>query len=152
MEEIIFAGIQGSGKTTFYRQRFADTHVRISLDMVKTRQRERKLIETCLDTGQPFVVDNTNVLAAERAAYIALAKAADFRIIGYYFLPNLRRALKWNTLREKREIIPVPGVIGTLKRLEPPTPAEGFDQLYVVDVDSENRFIVSDWTPEAVAR
>jgi predicted kinase len=152
MEEIILVGIQGSGKTTFYRQRFADTHVRISLDMVKTRHRERKLIETCLDTRQPFVVDNTNVLAAERAAYITLARAADFRIIGYYFLPNLRRAIKWNTLREKREVIPVPGVIGTFKRLERPTPAEGFDQLYVVDVDSDNRFVVSEWTPEAVAR
>lgn len=152
MEAIILVGIQGSGKTTFYRQRFADTHVRISLDMVKTRHRERKLIETCLETRQPFVIDNTNVLAAERAAYIALAKSADFRIAGYYFLPNLRRALKWNTLREKREIIAVPGVIGTFKKIQPPTPAEGFDQLFVVDVDRENRFIVSEWTPEAVAR
>ncbi len=152
MEGIILVGIQGSGKTTFYHQRFAGTHVRISLDMVRTRHRERELIETCLETRQPFVVDNTNVLAAERAAYIALAKAAGCPVAGYYFLPNLRRALKWNTLREKREVIPVPGIIGAFKRLEPATPAEGFDQLYVVNVDSENRFIVSEWTPEAVAR
>jgi predicted kinase len=29
MEAVLFIGIQASGKTTFYRERFFDTHVRI---------------------------------------------------------------------------------------------------------------------------
>jgi predicted kinase len=152
MEAIILIGIQGSGKTTFYRRRFAGTHVRISLDAVKTRYREGELIEKCLRARRPFVVDNTNVLAADRAAYIGFAKAANFCVIGYYFRPNLRRALKWNTLRERREIIPVAGVIGAFKKMEPPAPAEGFDQLYVVDVDTDAEFVVAEWTPEAAAK
>ena len=40
MELIVFCGIQGSGKTTFYRERFFNTHLRISLDLVKTRERD----------------------------------------------------------------------------------------------------------------
>ena len=70
MEAVILIGIQGAGKSTFYRERFFDTHVRVSLDMLKTRHRERALLEACLATGQPLVVDNTNVTAAERARYI----------------------------------------------------------------------------------
>jgi hypothetical protein len=51
MEAIILIGIQGSGKTAFC-ERFFDTHVRISLDLVKTRHRERALLETCVRTGE----------------------------------------------------------------------------------------------------
>jgi predicted kinase len=149
MEAVILVGIQGSGKTTFYRERFSETHVRISLDMLRSRARSLKLMQTCLETQQRFVVDNTNVLATERAAYIQPARNAGFRVIGYYFRPNLRRALKWNSLRGKGLAIPVPGVIGTYKKLQPPAPEEGFDELYVVDIDANNRFVTSPWPGES---
>ena len=42
MECVIFIGIQASGKTEFYKQNFFKTHVRISMDMLKTRHREEK--------------------------------------------------------------------------------------------------------------
>jgi hypothetical protein len=106
------------------------------------------MMQTCLETQQPFVVDNTNVLASERAAYIGPARAAGFRVVGYFFQPNLRRALKWNSLREKQQTIPVPGVIGTYKKLQPPALAEGFDALFSVDVDAGNRFVTSPWPAE----
>jgi hypothetical protein len=31
MEAVLFIGIQAAGKSTFYRQRFADTHIRLQL-------------------------------------------------------------------------------------------------------------------------
>ena len=40
MEAIIFIGIQATGKSAFYQQRFADTHIRLNLDMLKTRRRK----------------------------------------------------------------------------------------------------------------
>jgi predicted kinase len=132
MEAVIFIGIQGSGKTTFYRQHFFETHVRISLDLVRTRRREQALIEACLRTGQRFVIDNTNVRAEVRARYIRPAKAAGFHVISYFFETPLQEALRRNRQRSGRAVIPVPGVIGTLKRLEPPTIEEGFDELYVL--------------------
>src|SRR4029077_2067989 len=76
MEAIIFVGVQGSGKTTFYRERFFDTHLRISLDMLRTRHREQLLVAACLAAKQPFVIDNTNPLPADRARYIGLAREA----------------------------------------------------------------------------
>ncbi len=152
MEAVIFIGIQGAGKSTFYRERFFDTHLRISLDLMKTRHRERTFVQTCVATGQRFVVDNTNVRAAERAAYIEAAKPAGFRVIGYFFDAALRDALRRNGQREGTAKIPVPGVIGTLKRLERPNPREGFDELYVVTRDEADRFVVTPWSePEGAA-
>jgi hypothetical protein len=58
MELIVFSGIQASGKTTFYRERFLATHVRVSLDLLKTRQREDILLFACFAAQQPVVVDN----------------------------------------------------------------------------------------------
>src|ERR1044071_4428585 len=85
MEAVLFIGIQGAGKSTFYLRRFADTHVRINKDMLKTRYREQVFLHASILAKQPFVGDNTNVLASERAKYIEPAKAAGFRIVGYYF-------------------------------------------------------------------
>lgn len=143
MEAIVFTGIQGSGKTTFYREHFFHTHVRISLDMLRTRHRERILLEACLLAQQPFVVDNTNVLAAERAVYIEAAKRARFRVLGYFFPSDLRAAIARNKGRSGKQAIPAPGVIGAYKRLEAPTYAEGYDQLYSVRIEGA-RFVVEE--------
>jgi predicted kinase len=104
MEAAIFIGIQGAGKTTFYRRRFADTHVRLSLDMLRTRARERILLEACLRAGQPFVVDNTNVRASERAACLAAARAAGCRTAAYFFVPELRASIARNNAREGKPV------------------------------------------------
>ena len=38
---VVLCGAQGAGKTSFYRYRFFETHVRVNLDMLRTRARER---------------------------------------------------------------------------------------------------------------
>src|SRR5450432_1425072 len=85
MEAIIFIGIQGAGKSTFFKERFFDTHVRINLDMLRTRGREETLMNACLRSGQPFVVDNTNPLPADRSRYVGPARVAGFRTVAYFF-------------------------------------------------------------------
>ena len=40
MELALFIGIQATGKSSFYKERFYRTHVRVNYDMVKTRDRE----------------------------------------------------------------------------------------------------------------
>ncbi len=66
MEAILFIGIPATGKSTFYKCYFADTHVRINLDMLKTRRREDILLQAGLKAKQRFVVDNTNPTRANR--------------------------------------------------------------------------------------
>ncbi len=76
MEMILFIGGQAAGKSTFYQQCFRETHLRINLDMLRTRQREAILLEACLRMKQAFVVDNTNPTPEDRQRYIPLARAA----------------------------------------------------------------------------
>lgn len=83
---------------------------------------------------QKFVVDNTNPTAADRKRYIEPARAARFRIIGYYFETTVEDALQRNALRTGKEKIPEIGVRGTHRKLQPPSHAEGFDELFRVRV------------------
>src|SRR5436305_9645848 len=99
MEAVIFMGIPGSGKTTFFLERFFSTHVHISKDLLRTRNREQVFLRACLETQQRFVIDNTNVLAAERALYIPQARAARFKVVGYLFETGLKDALARNAQR-----------------------------------------------------
>ena len=148
MEAVLFIGIQASGKTTFYKERFFDTHVRVSRDMLKTRNRELVLVSACLAAKQAFVVDDTNASKVHRAEYIAAAKAAGFRAVGCYFRTPLRTALARNRRRPEGRVIPVPGVLATFKRLQPPEWSEGFDELRLIETAAENEFSVRPWTRE----
>jgi len=126
----VFCGVQGSGKTTLYRERFLDTHVRVSMDLLRTRAREAAFVALCLDSSQRFVVDNTNPTPADRRRYVEPARAAGFRVIGYLVEVDPSLALARNAERTGRARVPVAGVVGTGRRLLRPTPEEGFDELW----------------------
>lgn len=144
---MIFIGVQGSGKSAFFRERFADTHVRINMDMLKTRGREARFFELCLETGQRCVIDNTNPTAADRARYITAAKARGFSIVGYWFDVPVKDALARNAARPEPQRVPVPGIYRTAKLLQRPQRTEGFDQLWRVQV-VESRFVAEPITAE----
>lgn len=148
MQAIVFIGIQASGKSTFYKQRFFNTHVRISMDLLHNRRREERFLNCCLETLQPFVVDNTNPTAGERKRYIEPARERKYQIIGYYFESRVAPALQRNAQRPERERIPIPGIWGTAGRLEQPRYEEGFDRLYYVRIGDGGDFVVEDWKDE----
>jgi predicted kinase len=130
MEAIVLCGVQGSGKTTLYRDRWLDTHVRVSMDLLRTRHREAEFVRVCLETRQPFVVDNTNPTPGDRRRYVEPARAAGFKVIGYLVEVDDAEALGRNAERAGRQRVPVSGLVGTARRLQRPTPEEGFDELW----------------------
>ena len=150
MEAVILIGIQASGKSTFFQRHFASTHVRVNLDMLRTRHRERRLVETCLEIGQPFVVDNTNLTAADRARYLDWIKAAatGWQVAGYYLATDLARSLARNAEREPPWRLPERALLGSHKRLELPGFEEGFDSLYHVAPSDDGAFSVQEWNYE----
>lgn len=147
METVIFCGIQATGKTTFFKEKFFKTHIRISLDQLNTRNKEQKFIDTCLATQQRYVVDNTNPTKLDRAKYISDAKANKFKVVGYYFQSKINDALQRNTKRLGIENVPEIGIKGTFNKLEIPTIDEGFDELYFVEIEN-NVFKVKEWKNE----
>ncbi|HET6226208.1 MAG TPA: ATP-binding protein [Bacteroidia bacterium] len=147
MEAIIFIGIQATGKSTFYTQKFFKTHVRISMDLLNTRNKEKRFLETCHSVQQRYVIDNTNPSIEERSGYIKNAKLNKFKIIGYYFQSKLNEAITRNSNRTGKENISEIGIKGTFNRLELPSYGEGFDELYYVEL-TNNGFIVKSWQNE----
>ncbi len=148
MQAVIFVGIQAIGKSMFYLRSFFRTHVRINLDMLRTRHRERLMIEACLDAKQPFVVDNTNPTVADRERYIGAAKAANFEVIGYYFRSDVDAAIARNRRRPQEDQVPEKAILGTYKRLDIPSVQEGFDQLFYVRTEEGGQFVVEEWQDE----
>jgi predicted kinase len=146
VEAVIFVGIQATGKSSFYKARFFKTHIRINLDMLKTRHREDILLRACIQAKQPFVVDNTNATVEGRAKYIRLAKAAGFRIVGYYFQSRIDDAIRRNANRPEAERIPAKGIWAAYRRLQLPSLDEGFDALYYVQIREPQDFVVQEWT------
>ncbi|PQP88382.1 AAA family ATPase [Paenibacillus sp. AR247] len=132
MECVIFIGIQASGKSTFYKERFFATHMRINLDMLRTRHRENVFLEASVRTMQSFVVDNTNPTVEDRKKYIDFVKKHHYKVIGYYFEPDYELSLNRNNKREGKEKVPEIGMISTLKKLQRPSYSEGFNELYIV--------------------
>lgn len=145
MQLVLFVGVQASGKSTFYRQRFSESHLRLSLDMLRTRHRESILFAACLEAKQPTVIDNTNPSKAERERYIAPARAARFEIVGYYFRSVFAEAASRNANRSLKDRVPAEGLLGTLGRLERPRYDEGFDRLYYVRPETGGGFLVDEW-------
>lgn len=141
-EAVIFIGVQGSGKTSYYRERFFDTHVRISLDMLRTRAREEILFAACLQARQSFVIDNTNVRVLDRARYIPKARAAGFRVHAYCFRTSLQDAMRRNSQRKIQQKVPTAAVAATFKKLEMPTLEEGFDGIFMVELNCEGQFVL----------
>ena len=148
MQVVIFIGIQAMGKSTFYLRRFFRTHTRINLDMLRTRHRERLMVQACLDAKQPFVVDNTNPAVTDRERYISAAKSAGFEVIGYYFRSDVDACLARNEARPSDEQGPETAILGTYKRLEIPSVKEGFDQLFYVRTSEDGEFVVEEWQDE----
>jgi len=145
MQLVLFIGVQGAGKSTFHRERFAETHLRLNLDMLRTRHRESILLAACLEAKQPVVIDNTNPSRADRARYVAAAKAARFEVVGYYFRSVFAEAAPRNANRPAASRVPEEGLLGTLGRLERPKYDEGFDRLFYVRPDETGGFLVDEW-------
>lgn len=148
MELIILIGLQGAGKSTFYRTHFAETHELVSKDLLPTSKarnkslRQSERIEEALQAQRSIVIDNTNVTIAERAALIELGHRYGSQVIGYYFAANVKECIERNRQRTGKQQVPDKVIYITNARLVRPTYAEGFDKLYVVEIGEHGSFKV----------
>lgn len=139
----IMIGIQGSGKSEFCRRYLPGT-TRVNLDALKTRNNEKRMIADCQTRGVDYVVDNTNPTREDRARYIPAAKAAGYRVIGYFMQSRLQDCIARNNSREGKEVVPPKAIAMTSNKLEMPGKAEGFDALYFVANDGKE-MTISEW-------
>lgn len=146
-EVAILIGLQAAGKTTFYRQHLAGTHRHVSKDTMRhNRNKQRRqlhLIAEALEAGDNVVVDNTNPSPDEWRPIINLGHQHGAVAVSYWFPPDIAKSLRRNARRANRERVPDVGIYATLKRLRPPSVADGFDRLWSVADDDEGGFLVT---------
>jgi predicted kinase len=146
MEVVILVGLQGSGKSTFYRTFYQSTHVLVSKDRLRNnrnpQRRQMQLIEVALEEGRSVVVDNTNPTEEDRAPIIVMARAYAAESVGFCFESHLQSCLDRNAARTGREKVPDKALYITLRRLRKPALSEGFDRLYRVQVAPAGQFVV----------
>lgn len=143
MEAVILMGVQAAGKSSFYRERFFATHLRLNLDQLHTRHRERGLLEACLQLGVPFVIDNTNPRKSDRQRYIPLCRRAGVPVLGYYVQVSLEEALRRN--HERADAVPEAAIRHTWRIMETPRHEEGFSGLFLVRSDERGSFVITPW-------
>lgn len=148
MEAIFLIGMQGAGKSTFYRRTFFDTHVRVNLDQLRTRRREEILIRACLEAKMRFVWDNTNASRGERSRVLQLAAASGFRAFAFYFEPDYAASSARNAARSLRTRVPEIALKNTRARLEEPHWNEGFTAIFSVWNRGARGFQIEEWQHE----
>ncbi|HEY6138762.1 MAG TPA: ATP-binding protein [Thermoanaerobaculia bacterium] len=136
LELIVFVGLPGSGKSTYFRAHFAATHANVSKDLMPNARRrddrQEREIEAALTAGKSVVVDNTNPSREVRAPLIALGRRHGARIVAVYFETDVKTAIMRNRQREGRARVPDVAIFATRKKLVPPTLEEGFDEVRVI--------------------
>ena len=137
-EIVILVGIPASGKSTFYRERFSETHVLVSKDLMKSSRdragKQTRLIEEALASGSSVVVDNTSPSLEDRAAIIEVALRHGARVVGYYFDTTISDALARNAKRTGRARVPDVAMRIIEAKMTRPRYDEGFDELHVVRI------------------
>ncbi len=150
MELVILIGLQASGKTTFYRERYAATHAHLSMDLWpnarRPRQRLARELEAALTAGRDVVIDNTNPCRADRAPLIAAGRRAGARVRAMYFVTTLGDARARNSRRSGRARVPDVALHSTVRKIEAPELEEGFEKIERVRL-GEAGFEVLDQMP-----
>ena len=135
-ELIVFVGMQGAGKSTYYRAHLAATHVHVSKDLMPNAHnrdaKQRQMIVAALTAGRSVAVDNTNPTPAVRAPLIELGRAHGARVVAYYFEIAPKVAAARNRLREGKARVPDVAIYVTAKKIVPPSVGEGFDEVRVI--------------------
>ena len=133
---IIFVGIQASGKSTFFRERLKPLgYAHISMDLLRYRRREQRMLDNCIIEGAPVVIDNTNPTREDRLRYLPKLKAAGYRVECFFFQSRVKDCIRRNEERGMK--VPSNAIAATSNKLELPSRKEGFDDITFVRIGPE---------------
>ena len=155
MEMIMLIGIPASGKSSFYKARLADTHVRINGDMLGGNHGcEADLAEACFKHGQPLCIDKMNFTPQHREPYLERAKQMGFLRVGYFFVTTREIALERNQHNPDRieKGLPDIAIHNAAGKLLSPIYSEGFDRLFSVELVTAmgaHEYVMTPWEEAA---
>lgn len=100
LDVVLFCGSPGAGKSTFYWQYLQPMgYERVNQDILKTRDKCKKVAAAFLDEGKSVAVDNTNADIETRADWIGLAKEMKVPVRLVHFTASASLSEHNNTVR-----------------------------------------------------
>jgi predicted kinase len=142
LEVVVFVGLPGSGKSTFYRAQFSETHVHVSKDNFPNARDKQAhqlaLVNEALAAGRSVVVDNTNPRVDDRRPLLDAARRRGARSVAYVFDVPIAKAIRRNESREGKARVPKVAIFTAAKRWQAPSYAEGFDEINAVTFDEQD--------------
>lgn len=142
LDIVVLCGSPGAGKSTYYRNVLEPLgYARVNQDILKSRDKCLKVAGEQLQVRKSVAVDNTNADAETRSHWLNQAKRFSIpaRCVLFKADPKLCehnasvRALNATMNPEKRESLPQMAFGSFLKRFQPPTLKEGFQDITVVE-------------------
>jgi bifunctional polynucleotide phosphatase/kinase len=143
---IIFAGIPGSGKSSFFGRHFKDQndYYHINRDtfnsMDKCEREVRRLVAT--SSRARVVIDNTNSDCKARERWVALGRELNMVLVAIHFDITADHAQHNNYFRRFTApgggkgsvagVVPIFVIRGQANKFEPPTLEEGFRRVFKV--------------------
>ena len=129
-------GLQASGKSSFFHEKFAETHQHVGKDLFPNNRhknrRQEHLIRAALSAGHSAVVDNTNPTPEERRPLVRLGHEHGAKVLCYYFEASVSECLGRNGARVGKARVPDVAIYVTARKLVAPSIEEGFDELHCV--------------------
>ena len=131
-------GPPGSGKSTWVRMNVPMEYIRVSQDVLKSRERCLRYVRDAIARGDKVVVDNTNPVALVRGMYVDLARQASVPVRCIHIDTGKEMAEHLNAMREdhpnpsvrKARVPPVGETMFWSKRTySAPIMAEGYTEL-----------------------
>lgn len=142
LELVVLSGLPASGKSSFYRDRLAETHACVSKDAWpnarRPERRQRRLLEAHLREGRSVAIDNTNPTPAERTPLIEIARSLGARVVSATLISSVADALRRNAARQGRARVPDVAIFSVAKRWIAPSLEEGFDRCLEVRIGDED--------------
>jgi len=143
LEIVIFVGCPGLGKTSYYRKHFSH-YAHVNQDTLKRREKCLALVEECVKSGRPCVVDNTNRDRETRKLYIEIARRCKVPVRCFVFRGGVE--LAWHNVvyrtwcqrsrtqqEPPRPLVPRGVLLSFQKQYEEPLGDEGFDNIKIID-------------------
>lgn len=104
-EVVLFVGVSGSGKSTFYEKIFKSAgYAWVNQDTLKTRDKCLSAVTDEISKGGKVVVDNTNTSVEVRKSYIAIAQTHKIPIRCVQFHVDLEVCQQNNLFRSHQNV------------------------------------------------
>ena len=101
-EIVILMGLPCCGKTKFAEENFIG-YKRYAPREASIEFQARKMFMEHINSAVSFVVDDLNHTQKEREGFIGMAKARGYRVLGYFFQPDVEESIANYSVKKRKK-------------------------------------------------